>query len=130
RRPAARTRRGGGRPPHPAGPRSRGAKFPDLGCSRREQGAVGLLHAERLPGMTTKDRKVLLVTGGGRGIGARIALGAAKAGWRVAVNYAANADAAAEIVKHIETAGGEAFAVKGDVGSEADVLAMFAAVDE
>ena len=80
--------------------------------------------------MTTKDGKVLLVTGGGRGIGAQIALGAAKAGWRVAVNYAANADAAAAIVEMIEAAGGEAFAVKGDVGSELDVLAMFAAVGE
>ena len=76
-----------------------------------------------------KNGKVLLVTGGGRGIGAQIALGAAKAGWRVAVNYAANADAAATVVEHIEAAGGEAFAVKGDIGSEADVMAMFAAVD-
>ena len=74
-----------------------------------------------------KNGKVLLVTGGGRGIGAQIALGAAKAGWHVAVNYAANADAAATVVEHIEAAGGEAFAVKGDIGSEADVLAMFAA---
>ena len=63
-----------------------------------------------------KNGKVLLVTGGGRGIGAQIALGGAKAGWRVAVNYAVNVEAAATVVEHIEAAGGEALAVKGDVG--------------
>jgi len=73
--------------------------------------------------------RVLLVTGGGRGIGAAICRLAAKAGYRVAVNYVSNEAAAAALVREIEAEGGEAFAVKGDVGSEADVLAMFAAVD-
>jgi len=72
---------------------------------------------------------VLLVTGGSRGIGAAICLGAAKAGWRVAVNYASNRDAADAVVGAIERAGGTAIAVQGDVGSEADVQAIFAAVD-
>lgn len=80
--------------------------------------------------MSSGGGKVLLVTGGGRGIGAEIALGAAKAGWRVAVNYAVNAGAADAVVHAIEAQGGEAVAVKGDVGSEPDVLAMFAMVDE
>ncbi|WP_019170748.1 SDR family oxidoreductase [Pseudaminobacter salicylatoxidans] len=73
--------------------------------------------------------RVLLVTGGGRGIGAAICRLAAKAGYRVAVNYVSNEAAAAALVHEIEAEGGEAFAVKGDVGNEADVLAMFAAVD-
>lgn len=76
------------------------------------------------------EAKALLVTGGSRGIGAAIALGAARAGWRVAVNYASNAEAANAVVRAIEAGGGEAFAIRGDVGSEADVLAMFAGVDE
>ncbi|MBZ7923522.1 SDR family oxidoreductase [Ensifer adhaerens] len=72
---------------------------------------------------------VLLVTGGSRGIGAAICLGAAKAGWRVVVNYASNRDAAEAVVHAIEAAGGTAIAVQGDVGSEADIQALFAAVD-
>lgn len=72
---------------------------------------------------------VLLVTGGSRGIGAAICLGAAKAGWRVAVNFATNRDAADAVVDAIKAVGGEAIAVKGDVGSEADIQAIFAAVD-
>jgi len=73
--------------------------------------------------------KTLLVTGGSRGIGAAICRLAAGRGYRVAVNYASNAQAAEKLVAEIAARGGEAFAVKGDVGSEKDVLAMFEAVD-
>ncbi|MER8501376.1 SDR family oxidoreductase [Mesorhizobium sp. M0208] len=73
--------------------------------------------------------KILLVTGGSRGIGAATCRLAAKAGYRIAVNYASNAKAAETVVADIEAAGGEAFTVKADVGSETDVLAMFEAVD-
>ncbi|MER8525919.1 SDR family oxidoreductase [Mesorhizobium sp. M0814] len=73
--------------------------------------------------------KILLVTGGSRGIGAATCRLAAKAGYRIAVNYASNAKAAEAVVADIEAAGGEAFTVKADVGSETDVLAMFEAVD-
>ncbi len=76
------------------------------------------------------EDKTLLVTGGSRGIGAACALLGAKAGYRVAVNYLSNRAAADGIVAEIETAGGEAFAIKGDVASESDVLAIFEAVDE
>jgi Dehydrogenases with different specificities (related to short-chain alcohol dehydrogenases) len=75
------------------------------------------------------EGKVLLVTGGSRGIGAAVARDAGRAGFRVAVNYVANEAAANRVVSDIVVAGGEAFAVRGDVGSEADIIAMFAAVD-
>ncbi|RWJ12779.1 MAG: SDR family NAD(P)-dependent oxidoreductase, partial [Mesorhizobium sp.] len=65
-------------------------------------------------------KKLLLVTGGGRGIGAAMSRLAAKAGYRVAINYATNEAAAAALVEAIRQDGGEALAIKGDVGSEAD----------
>ena len=74
-------------------------------------------------------KKVLLVTGGSRGIGAAICRLGTKAGYRVAVNYASNQGAADALVAEIAAAGGEAFAVKGDVGRETDIVAMFEAVD-
>lgn len=77
----------------------------------------------------TAQGNSLLVTGGSRGIGAAISRLAARKDWRVAVNFVHDEDAAGRIVADIEQAGGEVFAVQGDVGSEADVLAMFDAVD-
>ena len=71
----------------------------------------------------------MLVTGGGRGIGAAVCRSAAASGWRVAVNYAADAASASALVDEISAAGGEAFAIKGDVGEERDIMAMFEAVD-
>lgn len=73
--------------------------------------------------------KILLITGASRGIGAATALLAAKDGWAVAVNYTANAQAAAAVVSQIEAGGGNAFAVQADVASEEQVLAMFDQVD-
>ena len=69
--------------------------------------------------------KVLLVTGGSRGIGAATARLAAQKGWAVAVNYTANSRAADDVVRDIRAAGGTAMAVQADVAIEAQVLAMF-----
>ena len=55
---------------------------------------------------------------------------AAGAGYRVAINYASNQEAAETLVAEIKAGGGEAFAVKGDVGDEANVLSMFETVDK
>ncbi|TIX42333.1 MAG: SDR family NAD(P)-dependent oxidoreductase, partial [Mesorhizobium sp.] len=76
------------------------------------------------------DKKTLLVTGGSRGIGAAICRQASQAGYRVAVNFVSNRAVAEALVAELKAAGGEAIAVKGDVGNEADVLAMFEAVDK
>jgi NAD(P)-dependent dehydrogenase (short-subunit alcohol dehydrogenase family) len=73
--------------------------------------------------------KVMVVTGGSRGIGASIARLAGKAGYRVAVNYVSNAQAAQEVVAEIAGAGGEAIAVQADVGHQEQVRGLFAAVD-
>lgn len=70
-------------------------------------------------------RKVLLVTGGSRGIGAATSLLAAQKGWAVAVNYTANSQAADDVVAQIQKAGGEAMSVQADVANEEQVLAMF-----
>lgn len=77
-----------------------------------------------------RQAPVVLVTGGSRGIGAAICLGAAEAGWSVVVNYASNAKAADAVVATISQGGGSAIAVKGDVGSDTDIKSMFATVDE
>ncbi|MEI9419324.1 SDR family oxidoreductase [Mesorhizobium sp. Cs1321R2N1] len=74
-------------------------------------------------------QKVLLVTGGSRGIGAAICRLGAKAGYRVAVNYASSKAAADALVAEIKAGGGEAVAVRSDVGKETDIVAMFGAVD-
>ena len=74
--------------------------------------------------------KVLLVTGGARGIGAATARLAAGEGYAVAVNYRERADEARKVVDAIEAAGGRALAVQADVGDEADIVRMFDEVEE
>ena len=73
--------------------------------------------------------KIVLITGASRGIGAATALLAARQGWAVAVNYQGNQSAADAVVQQIRDGGGTALAVQADVADEAQVLAMFAAVD-
>jgi len=73
--------------------------------------------------------KTILITGASRGIGAACALLAAGRGYQVAINYRSDADAAAQVVRAIESAGGNAFAVQADVSQEDEVVRMFAEVD-
>ena len=72
----------------------------------------------------------VLVTGGGRGIGAATARLAAERGYTVCVNYRSNRAAADAVVADIESRGGTAIAVGADVSIETDVLRLFQAIDE
>ena len=76
------------------------------------------------------DKKILLITGGSRGIGAATARLAARQGYDVAINYVGNEKAAREVVADIEKSNARGIAIKGDMASEADILKMFEAVDK
>jgi len=68
---------------------------------------------------------VMIVTGGGRGIGAATARLAAGRGYAVCVNYLRDQAAAETVVREIRSTDGRAIAVAGDVSSEKDVLNLF-----
>ena len=74
-------------------------------------------------------QRVLIVTGGGRGIGAATAGLAAERGYAVCVNYRSNERAADAVVARIKSAGGTAVAVGADVSKEGDVMRLFETVD-
>ncbi|NEX62099.1 SDR family oxidoreductase [Noviherbaspirillum galbum] len=74
-------------------------------------------------------KKVMIVTGGSRGIGAATARLAAKAGYAVCISYVNSEAAAAEIVREMTAAGAEAIAFQADVSVEADVTRLFEHVD-
>lgn len=73
--------------------------------------------------------KVLIVTGGSRGIGAATCLEGARRGFAVGVNYRHRKDAADAVVASIRAAGGRAVAVAADVGVEAEVMRLFDTID-
>jgi NAD(P)-dependent dehydrogenase (short-subunit alcohol dehydrogenase family) len=72
---------------------------------------------------------VMLVTGGGRGIGAAVALLAAQRGFDVAVNYREDERAASSVVDAVRAMGQRATAIQGDVSKEPDIVRMFQQVD-
>ncbi len=73
--------------------------------------------------------KTMIVTGASRGIGAATARLAAAAGWAVGVNYRTQRAEAEALVGEIRDAGGIAEALAGDMGVEADIVALFEAAD-
>lgn len=76
------------------------------------------------------EKKILLITGGSRGIGAATARLAARQGYDVAINYVGNEKAANEVVADIEKSNARGIAIQGDMANEADIRRMFEAVDK
>jgi NAD(P)-dependent dehydrogenase (short-subunit alcohol dehydrogenase family) len=72
---------------------------------------------------------VVLITGASRGIGRATAKLLGARGWSVGINFAQNERAANEAVAEVQKAGGKACAIRGNVAEEADVVAMFDAVE-
>ena len=75
------------------------------------------------------NANTLLITGASRGIGAATARLAAARGWDVAINYTQDATAAQAVAAEVRAAGRRALVLKGDVGVEAEVVALFATID-
>ncbi len=75
------------------------------------------------------EAKVVLITGGSRGIGAECALLAAKQGWDVAISYRNKDSEAKSIVHQILQLGRNALAVRADMGNEQDIYNLFNTVD-
>ena len=71
------------------------------------------------------DGKVALVTGSGRGIGSAMATELARRGAKVVVNYANSSEAANQVVEEIKKNGGDAIALKADVGDVDQTIKLF-----
>ena len=76
------------------------------------------------------SNEVLVITGGGRGIGAATARLAASRGYSVCVNYQRNQDAAQAVVNDIQQGGGNAIALQADISVEPEVVALFETVEQ
>lgn len=74
-------------------------------------------------------QKIMLITGGSRGIGAATAQLAASRGYAVCINYVRNRAAAQAVADAITGAGGKAITVAADVAIEVDVIRLFETVD-
>ncbi len=74
------------------------------------------------------EERAALVTGASRGIGRAAAMALARAGAKVAVNYATNQEAARQVVEEIGREGGEAFAVQADVSRSDEAARMVSEV--
>src|SRR5438309_11165902 len=77
----------------------------------------------------SQHQRVVVVTGGSRGVGRATCIKAAALGFAVVVNYRSNTAAAASGVRHIQSTGGRATPVRADISSEASVRRLFNTAD-
>src|SRR5260370_30396757 len=75
--------------------------------------------------MSGEDAGLIIITGGGRGIGAAVARMAGASGYAVAVNFLQNESGARKVVDDIITSGGLAIALKGNIAREEDIIRLF-----
>lgn len=73
--------------------------------------------------------KVIVITGGSRGIGAATAMLAARQGYRVCINYRADDEAARRVLQQVRELDAQAIAVRADASVEADIVRLFSQVD-
>jgi NAD(P)-dependent dehydrogenase (short-subunit alcohol dehydrogenase family) len=74
---------------------------------------------------TENSRGTLIVTGAGRGIGAAVAKLGGASGFHVAVNYARNGQAAADVARAIVSSGGRACVIQADISRESEIMRLF-----
>jgi NAD(P)-dependent dehydrogenase (short-subunit alcohol dehydrogenase family) len=79
--------------------------------------------------MNRTEANAVVITGASRGIGAATALLAAERGFAVAVNYATGETEAAEVVRKIQSAGGQAAAIQADLAREEEIVGLFTQSD-
>ncbi len=76
------------------------------------------------------QKKIILITGGSRGIGASTALLAANQGYHVCINYRNNHKAAQQLVDKIKLQGGTACMVQADISQQSEVIRLFQQMDK
>lgn len=90
---------------------------------------LGILDCETGIGKGANMQKTVLITGGGRGIGASTALLAAERGYAVCINYRSDKEAALAVADTIHSGGGSAWTFEADVSDERQVGQLFRAID-
>ena len=95
------------------------------------QATVKVINTPKPRDMTENDRqKTVIITGGAGGIGGAIARVLGARGDSVVINFRSNAQAANEVAKDVEAAGGKALLVAGDITDAATAKKVFASANE
>jgi NAD(P)-dependent dehydrogenase (short-subunit alcohol dehydrogenase family) len=105
------------------------SRTPDFYSNWLDTGVVGIDGVTCETAMSNSKRKVVVVSGGSRGIGAATVLLAAQSGWDICLNYVNDAAAAQTVASQARAFGARVEIVQADVGVEADVVRLFKTCD-